>query len=119
MKNRHELLLGAIGVFEEEEQAYHVATQFSWILPTAILCGGILDLLLIVIYMKFTHPWKDILSEGKTLNSNEGPKEVSQVDDEIMISNAENYDLEAKVEMDDEKQEHKKSSLDRIRYVPK
>ena len=62
MKDRHELLVGSIGVFPEEEDAYWRVIEFSWILPTIILGGGFIDLLLIIIYMK-THPWKEILSD--------------------------------------------------------
>ena len=54
------LLLSAIGVFLQEENAYWLATELSWILPTIVLCGGIIDILLLVMYMK-NHPWKDIL----------------------------------------------------------
>ena len=80
MTKRHELLLGAIGgVYDEEEHAYHLATEFSWILPTIILCGGLIDLILIVLYMKFTHPWKEILCEDKASKSEEGAKKVDQV----------------------------------------
>ena len=79
MKDRHILLLGAIGVFDEEEHAYQLATEFSWILPTVVLCGGLLDILLIVLYMKFAHPWKDILSNDQAWKTDGEPKEVSQV----------------------------------------
>ena len=72
MKERHELLLITIGgVFDEEEYAYWLVTEFSWILPTIVLCGGLLDLLLIGFYMNFAHPWKDILSSKQSLKDDE------------------------------------------------
>ena len=64
MKTRHELLLASIGVFPEEEDAYWLATEMSWILPTIIVCGGLVDILLGVIYLK-NHPWKGILKSEK------------------------------------------------------
>ena len=79
MKNRHELLLGAIGVFDEEEHAYQLATEFSWILPMVVLCGGLVDIPLIVLYMKFAHPWKDILCKEQAWKTDGEPKEVGQV----------------------------------------
>ena len=72
MKEQHELLLVTIGgIFDEEEYAYWLVTEFSWILPTIVLCGGLLDLLLIGFYMKFAHPWKGILSGEESLKENE------------------------------------------------
>ena len=77
MKERHELLLETIGgVFDEEEYAYWLVTEFSWILPTIVLCGGLLDILLIGFYMKFAHPWKDILSQEKVTQTSKDKKEV-------------------------------------------
>ena len=79
MKDRHILLLGAIGVFKEEEHAYQLVEEFSWILPIVILCGGLVDILLIVLYMKFAHPWKGILSKDQAWKTDGESKEVGQV----------------------------------------
>ena len=35
--------------------------KLSWILPLIIIFGAIVDALLVYIYMRFAHPWKDIL----------------------------------------------------------
>ena len=61
IKARHELLEGAIGTFQEEDDAYLMVTTLSWILPLTVILCAILDTLLVWIYMKFGHPWKDIL----------------------------------------------------------
>ena len=61
MKARHELLEAAIGVFPEEDQAYLLVTTLSWIFPLVIVIASIVDMLLVVIYMRFAHPWKGIL----------------------------------------------------------
>ena len=58
---RHMLVKGAIGVFPEEEHAYWLVNKLSWILPLMIVFGAIVDVLFIYIYMRFAHPWKDIL----------------------------------------------------------
>ena len=66
VKERHEIIRGVSNsVFDEEERAFLFVTKLSWILPTIILCGGLVDLLLSFVYMKFYHPWKEILSGGK------------------------------------------------------
>ena len=36
--------------------------KLSMILPITILMGSLVDTILVVIYMKFVHPWRDILS---------------------------------------------------------
>ena len=61
IKARHELLEGAIGTFQEEDDAYAMVTTLSWILPTTVIVSAMLDTLLVWIYMKLAHPWKDIL----------------------------------------------------------
>ena len=35
--------------------------KLSWILPFTIVCAAIVDVFLVYIYMRFAHPWKDIL----------------------------------------------------------
>ena len=58
---RHMLVKGAIGVFPEEEYAYWMVNKLSWVLPLTIVSGAIIDAFLVYIYMRFAHPWKDIL----------------------------------------------------------
>ena len=55
------MLEAAIGVFPEEDQAYLLVTTLSWILPLAIIIASVVDMLLVIIYMRFAHPWKGIL----------------------------------------------------------
>ena len=46
--------------------------KLSWILPITILISSLVDTILVVIYMKFLHPWRDILSsELKSEMTNE------------------------------------------------
>ena len=61
IKARHELLEGSIGTFQEEDDAYAMVTTLSWILPLTVILSAMLDALLVWIYMKLAHPWKDIL----------------------------------------------------------
>jgi hypothetical protein len=58
---RHMLVKGAIGVFPEEEYAYWMVNKLSWVLPLTIVSGAVIDAFLVYIYMRFAHPWKDIL----------------------------------------------------------
>ena len=55
--------MGAIGVFTEEQQAYDMVMNLSWILPTMVVIGALLDAFFVTVYMEFAHPWNDILAE--------------------------------------------------------
>ena len=66
MNARHTLVKGAIGVFPEEEYAYWLVNTLSWILPLMIVLGAIVDVILVYVYMRFAHPWKDILFYNKS-----------------------------------------------------
>ena len=61
IKARHELLEKAIGVFPEEVQAYERISMLSWTLPLIAIIGSLVDTILVVVYMRLAHPWKDIL----------------------------------------------------------
>ena len=61
VKARHKLLDGAIGVFPEEKKAYETISMLSWILPLIVIIGSLVDTMLVVVFMKLAHPWKDIL----------------------------------------------------------
>ena len=118
MKARHKLLLEAIGgVFDEEEYAYLRITKFSWILPTIIICGGVIDLLLIVFYMKFAHPLKDILVGENTSENSNASKEIDHLRDDTSVNMAENEEpgLRSNPEILD--QEYVFSPTDLIRYI--
>ena len=118
MKKRHQLLLETIGgVFDEEEQAYLRVTEFSWILPAIVLCGGMIDLLLIIFYMKFAHPWRDILVGEHASEDAKTPEEVDQDKDDISVHMTENEDIEIRLESQDLDGDHNTSVTDSIRYT--
>ena len=104
------------GVFDEEEDAYVLVTKFSWILPTIILCGGVIDLLLIIFYMKFAHPWKDILVGENTSQNATALKECDQVHDDISVNMTENEDIEIKEDSQGLNQGYNISYINSIRY---
>ena len=85
MNVRHMLVKGAIGVFPEEEYAYWMLNKLSWVLPLTIVSGAIIDAFLVYIYMRFAHPWKDILfykdKKSKTAE-NEIVDQISTVTEE-------------------------------------
>ena len=82
MNARHKLVKGAIGGFPEEEYAYWLVNTLSWILPLMIGFGAIVDVLLIYIYMRFAHPWKDILFyKDETFK-----KEENEIVDQIRVT---------------------------------
>ena len=78
MKNRHELLLSALGyVFPEEEHAYWLVNLLIWVLPLTISIAAVVDMIFAVIYMKFGHPWKALLSNNEK-KENSDDAEVSE-----------------------------------------
>ena len=86
VKARHELLEGAIGVFPEERQAYEKISLLSWLLPLIAIIGFLVDSILVVVFMKFAHPWKDILfgqlketKEAQTIESTDIQEEQSKI----------------------------------------
>ena len=117
MKARHQLLLEAIGgVFDEEEGAYLLVTKFSWILPTIILCGGFIDLLLIAFYMKFAHPWKEILVGENTSKNATPQKEHDQALDDTSVDIKDNENIEIRDDLQNLNQDRYILSYDSIRY---
>ena len=55
------MLEGAIGTFPEEDEAYWRVTTLMWALPLTVTLGGLFDFSLVVVYMKYAHPWRGIL----------------------------------------------------------
>ena len=78
MNSRHTLVKGAIGVFPEEEYAYWMLNKLSWVLPLTIVSGAIIDAFLVYIYMRFAHPWKDILFYKDKTSKEEENETVDQ-----------------------------------------
>ena len=72
------MLLSALGyVFPEEEHAYWLVNLLLWVLPTTISIAAVVDVLLAVIYMRFTHPWKGLLAKDEKKEKSDDA-EVSQ-----------------------------------------
>ena len=65
------MLEAAIGVFPEEDQAYLLVTTLSWIFPLVIIVASVVDMLLVIIYMRFAHPWKGILFSKEVIENEE------------------------------------------------
>ena len=45
-----------------------MVNSLSWILPFAIVMGSLVDALLVYVYMRYFHQWKDILSGEEVLS---------------------------------------------------
>ena len=62
-----------------------MVNKLSWVLPLTIVSGAIIDAFLVYIYMRFAHPWKDILfykdKKSKT-EENEIVDQISTVTEE-------------------------------------
>ena len=68
---RHELIVSTIGAFEEEEKAFELMSRLIWQLPLFMAVTALLDLLLVVVYMNWLHPWRGILEDvSRNLSSN-------------------------------------------------
>ena len=79
MNSRHTLVKGAIGVFPEEEYTYWMLNKLSWVLPLTIVSGAVIDAFLVYIYMRFAHPWKDILFYKDKKSETEENEIVDQI----------------------------------------
>ena len=40
-----------------------MASFLHWVLPLTVILSSLADILLVWIYMKFLHPWKEILEQ--------------------------------------------------------
>ena len=45
-----------------------MVNSLSWILPLAIVMGSLVDTVLVYVYMRYVHQWKDILSSEEVSN---------------------------------------------------
>ena len=54
-----------------------MVNSLSWILPFGIVMGSLVDAVLVYVYMKYVHQWKDILSSEEVSN----PEPESQTDE--------------------------------------
>ena len=45
-----------------------MVNSLSWILPLAIVIGSLVDTVLVYVYMRWFHQWKDILSSEEVLS---------------------------------------------------
>ena len=66
VKSRHELLSGAIGTFDEEDEAYLLVTWLLWVIPLIVTLAALMDAFLAYAYMKWAHPWGPILKNVET-----------------------------------------------------
>ena len=80
---RHELLEAAIGTYPEEKDAYWIATLLSWLLPSVVLIGSLVDVAFVIIYMMVAHPWIGILKEKKEEKKDDAESIVDGILDEI------------------------------------
>ena len=60
---RHEFVVAHIGSIEEEKNAFDLMSRLIWQLPLFIVVTALLDLLLVLVYMKLLHPWRAILED--------------------------------------------------------
>ena len=60
---RHETIQASIGYFPEEGQAYSVAKNLIFVLPAAVVLTTVTDIVLVICYMKWIHPWRKIIQQ--------------------------------------------------------
>ena len=75
---RHQLLQGAIGTFPEEDEAYWRVTTLMWALPLTVTLAALFDFFCVIVYMKYGHPWKGILSKVKKSDAKENDHDHAQ-----------------------------------------
>ena len=57
---RHNTILPAIGVFHQEKEALALVIKLYWVMPLVVLLSALADLVLVWLYERLGHPWKDI-----------------------------------------------------------
>ena len=72
VKERHNILLGTIGVFAQETDAFDRLTLLSWLLPAIVAAAALIDLLLILLYLYIFHPWRVIFQQVGSVKSTSG-----------------------------------------------
>ena len=68
-------------MFPEEEQAYEKISMLSWLLPLTAIIGSLMDTILVVVFMKLAHPWKDILFGQMEQKEETQPTESTDIQD--------------------------------------
>ena len=61
VRQRHDIVSRAIGFFEEEEHAYNLVTRVMWAMPLAVSASAVFDAGVVIVYMKFIHPWRKLI----------------------------------------------------------
>ena len=65
----------SIGTFQREKDAYDLVMLLSWLLPCILMAGAVVDAVLVVVYMKYFHPWIGILFKEKKVEKSVAKKE--------------------------------------------
>ena len=60
---RQQLIEPHLNVFKEETEALELLTLLSWAMPLMVYSTSLLDILLMVVYQKWLHPWRGILTK--------------------------------------------------------
>ena len=63
VQERHLTIDPVIGSFPHEKKAYETVSLLSWLLPTMVVAGSLVDLGLAAAYSLWAHPWAGILAE--------------------------------------------------------
>ena len=75
---RHQLIEGAIGTFPDEDEAYWRVTTLMWALPLTVTLAALFDFFCVIVYMKYGHPWKGILSKKEETEAKVNDHEYEQ-----------------------------------------
>ena len=79
----------SIGTFQREKDAYNLVMLLSWHLPCILVAGAVIDAGLVVVYMKYFHPWIGILSKekkGVAKNENRSLSVYEKAVEEVLTS---------------------------------
>ena len=68
---RHHTIEPAIGCFPEEEHSYLLAKKLIYGLPVAITVAAVIDTILVIVYMKWIHPWCGLIKPTPINNDKE------------------------------------------------
>ena len=66
-KERQNLLMGKVQVFDQEFEALERLALIRWLLPLAIVVTSLIDLFMVIAFQKWFHPWRRIIAKPKGL----------------------------------------------------
>ena len=93
------MIYPVIGAFEEEKEAYTLVTKLCWLLPAILVLATLTDLVLVFLYEKIGHPWREILAQETQVRVRRAERDLRQVllQETVNVNRLEEEDREEEI----------------------